>query len=214
VKFFENIFPFKDSDKLKNDTANVFQDINHINFFDVEYLEIPNDDERVDPNQNSNLRSQSDSSNSFESGNGVNTTDFPVNNSGNDANSSDNIIATQNEEVATLEENICSEGNLNLNQINFQGVQPVRRSSRQSVFPKNYNDFVIDSTVKYGLEKYVGYSKLNSENYCFVTQLNKNSESKSYFDASKYSHWTDAMNQEMDALLRNGTWEIVELLEG
>ncbi|GKD36308.1 ribonuclease H-like domain-containing protein, partial [Tanacetum coccineum] len=31
---------------------------------------------------------------------------------------------------------------------------------------------------------------------------------------SKYSHWTDAMNQEMDDLLRNGTWELVDLPEG
>ncbi|GJW82057.1 ribonuclease H-like domain-containing protein [Tanacetum coccineum] len=203
-----------DSDKLKNDTANVFQDVNQINLFDVKYPEIPNDDERVNPNLNSDLRSQSDSISSSESGNGVNTADFPVNNSRNDVDSSDDIVATQNEEVVTLEENIFSKGNLNLNQINSQGVQPVRRSSRQSVFPKNYNDFVIDSKVKYGLEKYVGYSKLNSKNYCFVTQLNKNSEPKSYFEASKYSHWIDAMNQEMDALLRNGTWEIVELREG
>ncbi|GJW91207.1 ribonuclease H-like domain-containing protein [Tanacetum coccineum] len=40
-----------------------------------------------------------------------------------------------------------------------------RRSSRQSVFPRNYNDFVVDSKVKYGIEKYVGYSKLNIENW-------------------------------------------------
>ncbi|GKA10245.1 putative RNA-directed DNA polymerase [Tanacetum coccineum] len=96
-------------DIVKFDTANVFQDINHINFFDVEYPEIPNNDERVDPNLNSDLKSQSDSNSSSESGNSVNTADFPVNNSGNDDDSSDNIVATQNEEVATLEENNFSE---------------------------------------------------------------------------------------------------------
>ncbi|GJS81343.1 ribonuclease H-like domain-containing protein [Tanacetum coccineum] len=83
-----------------------------------------------------------DSSSSSVSGSDVNTTDFPVVNHGNDAFSSDDIVATQNEEVATLEENIFSE---------------------------------------------------------------------SYFEASKFSHWTDAMNQEMNALLKNDTWEIVEL---
>ncbi|GJW04789.1 ribonuclease H-like domain-containing protein [Tanacetum coccineum] len=154
VKFFENIFPFKDSDKVKNDTTNVFQDVNHINFFDIEYHEIPNDNERVDPKLNSDQRSQSDSSSSSKFGNGVNTVDFPVNNSGNDDDSSDNIVATQNEEVATLEYFFFSEGNLNLNQNNSQGVQPVKRSSRQSVFPKNYNDFMVESKVKYGLEKF------------------------------------------------------------
>nr|GEW64912.1 ribonuclease H-like domain-containing protein [Tanacetum cinerariifolium] len=80
----------------------------------------------------------------------------------------------------------------------------------------NNNDF--DATqneeVKYGLEKYVGYSKLNSENFCFVTQLNKTREPKTYFEASNYSYWTNAINQEMNALLRNGTWELVDLPKG
>ncbi|GJZ44142.1 hypothetical protein Tco_0591397 [Tanacetum coccineum] len=47
-------------------------------FFDIEYPEMPNDDERVDPKQNSDQRSQSDSSSSFVSGKGVNTADFPA----------------------------------------------------------------------------------------------------------------------------------------
>ncbi|GJR89087.1 ribonuclease H-like domain-containing protein [Tanacetum coccineum] len=105
----------KDSEVGKKDSTNVLQDVNHINFFDIEYPEIPNDDERVANDLN---KGKSDSSSSFESGNNINTVDFLVD-SENDA----------------------------------------------------------DST-------------------------------------SKYSHWIDAMNQEMNALLRNGTWELVELPEG
>ncbi|GJT33267.1 ribonuclease H-like domain-containing protein [Tanacetum coccineum] len=134
--------------------------------------------------------------------------------SGNDADSSNDFVATQNEEVATLEENVLSEGNLDQNPSSSQGVQNVKRSYRQSIFPKNYNDFVVESKVKYGLEKYAGYFKVNYEIFCFVSQLNKTREPKTYFEASKYSHWIDAMNQEMNALLRNGTWELVELPEG
>ncbi|GKB86910.1 ribonuclease H-like domain-containing protein, partial [Tanacetum coccineum] len=208
VKFFENIFPFKDSVIEKNN-SNIFQDINHINFFDIEYPEIPNDDERVDNNLNRNQKSQSDSSSSSVSSSNVHTADFPVDNPGNDADSSDDFVATQNEKVATLKENIFSKGNLDQNPNSSHGVQNVRRSSRKSVFPKNYNDFVVESKVKYGLEKYVGYSKLNTENYSFVTQLNKTREPKSYFKASKYPHWTDAMNQKMDALLRNVVDDII-----
>ncbi|GKD61966.1 ribonuclease H-like domain-containing protein, partial [Tanacetum coccineum] len=79
-----------------------------------------------------------DSSSSSESSNGVNIVDFLVNNSGNDTVSNDDIVATQNEKVSTLEENVFSK-------------------------------------------------------------------------ASKFPYWIDVMNQEMDALLRNGTWEIIEL---
>nr|GEV77717.1 ribonuclease H-like domain-containing protein [Tanacetum cinerariifolium] len=112
-----------------------------------------NDDERVDPNLNSDNKSQSDSSYSSVSGENMNITDF-LENSGNDVDSSEDIFATQNE----------------------KDTQTVKRSSRQSVFSKNYNDFVVESKVKYGLEKYI-----------------------------------DAMNQEIDALLRNNTWEIMNL---
>nr|GEZ76964.1 hypothetical protein [Tanacetum cinerariifolium]GEZ83200.1 hypothetical protein [Tanacetum cinerariifolium] len=76
VKFFENIFSFKDTDIEKIDTANVFQDINHIKFFDYEYPEMPNDDERVDPNQNCDNKSQNASRSSSESGRDANTADF------------------------------------------------------------------------------------------------------------------------------------------
>ncbi|GJU89343.1 putative RNA-directed DNA polymerase [Tanacetum coccineum] len=197
VKFFENIFPFKDSDKVKDVTEKVFQDVNHINFFDLEYPETPNDDERVDPKLNcDNKKSQSASSSSSESGGISVTADFPVN-SGNDVDSSDNNFATQDEGVTTLEENVFSEGNMDQNPNSIsQDNQNLRRSSRQSVFPKNYNDFVVDSTIKYEIEKYVGYSKLNFENYCFITQLNNNFEPKSFSKASKSPHWIDDMNQE------------------
>ncbi|GKA50903.1 ribonuclease H-like domain-containing protein, partial [Tanacetum coccineum] len=184
--------------------------VNHINFFDIEYPEIPNDDERVANDLN---KDKSESISSSVSGSNINTADFSVD-SENDADSSDGLVAIQSEEVATLEENIFSKGNLDKNPSLSQGVQNVRRSSRQSVFPRNYNDFIVESKVKYGIEKYVGYSKLNSERYCFITQLNKTKEPKSYVEASNYPHWTDAMNQEMDALLRNGTWEMVQLPEG
>ncbi|GKB42601.1 ribonuclease H-like domain-containing protein [Tanacetum coccineum] len=197
----------KDSEVENNDYANVFQDVNHINIFDIEYPEIPNDDERVPNDLN---KGKSDSSSSSVSGSNINTADFLVN-SRNDADRSDELVTTQNEKVATLEENVLSKGNLDQNPSSSHDVQNVRRSSRQSVFPKNYNDFVVESKVKYGLEKYVGYSKLNSKFFCFVTQLNNTEEPKTYFEASKYSHWTDAMNQEINALLRNCIWQLVEL---
>ncbi|GJU20137.1 ribonuclease H-like domain-containing protein [Tanacetum coccineum] len=54
-------------------------------------------------------KGKSDSSSSSKSGSNINTADFLVD-SGNDADSSNDFVATQNEEVATLEENIFSKG--------------------------------------------------------------------------------------------------------
>ncbi|GJZ53137.1 ribonuclease H-like domain-containing protein, partial [Tanacetum coccineum] len=94
-----------DSKVEKNDSANFFQDVNHINFFDIEYPEFPNDDERVANDLN---KDKSDSSCSSVFGSNINTADFPVD-SRNDADSSDDLVATQNEEVATLKENVFSD---------------------------------------------------------------------------------------------------------
>ncbi|GJW49658.1 ribonuclease H-like domain-containing protein [Tanacetum coccineum] len=77
-------------------------ELKHINFFDNEYPEMPNDDERVEPNLNSDYRSQSDSSHSSVPGGGMDTADFPSNNSGNDANSSDDIFAAQDEQTDAM----------------------------------------------------------------------------------------------------------------
>ncbi|GJR41846.1 ribonuclease H-like domain-containing protein [Tanacetum coccineum] len=174
VKFFENIFPFKDSKVGKNDSTNVFQDVNHINFFDIEYLEIPNDDERVANDLN---KGKSDSISSSEFGSNINTADFLVD-SRNDAD-------TSNDFVATVEENVFSKGNLDQNPSSSQGVQML-----EGLLDKVFFQRVI-----------------------MILFLNQR-EPKINFEAFNYSHWIDAMNPEMDALLRNGTWELVDLPEG
>ncbi|GKB83900.1 hypothetical protein Tco_0950795 [Tanacetum coccineum] len=75
---------------------------NNDKFSSSEYPEIPNDDERVANDLN---KDKSDNSSSSMSGSNINTADFLVD-SGNDADSSDGLVATQNEEVATVEENV------------------------------------------------------------------------------------------------------------
>nr|GEU36819.1 ribonuclease H-like domain-containing protein [Tanacetum cinerariifolium] len=87
--------------KIEKNLQDNMADINHINFFDGEYPEMPSDDERVDLNLNSDNKSQSNSSHSSMSGGDVNTADF-LYNSGNDADSSEDIFATQNEKVSLM----------------------------------------------------------------------------------------------------------------
>ncbi|XP_071726730.1 uncharacterized protein [Rutidosis leptorrhynchoides] len=44
-----------------------------------------------------------------------------------------------------------------------QNINELRRSSRSTVFPKKYDDFVVDGKVKYGIEKVVNYSNLSKD---------------------------------------------------
>ncbi|GJR43145.1 ribonuclease H-like domain-containing protein [Tanacetum coccineum] len=135
VKFIESVFPFKDSVSKKVDTSNVFQDLNHINLFDNDYSEMPCDVERVDPNLNSDYRSHNDSDHSFVPGGGVDTVNFPSNNSGNDADSGDDIFAAQDEQETTLKDNIISKDDLDqIPSISTEGTQIMRRIDYEETF--------------------------------------------------------------------------------
>ncbi|GKB92470.1 ribonuclease H-like domain-containing protein [Tanacetum coccineum] len=52
--------------------------------------------------------------------------------------------------------------------------QPLRRSERLSTLPRRYNDFIMASKVKFGLEKFVNYSKLVVQNNWSLFQLDIN----------------------------------------
>ncbi|GKE67732.1 hypothetical protein Tco_1521893, partial [Tanacetum coccineum] len=50
------------------------------------------------------------------------------------------------------------------------------------------------SNVKYGIEKYVNYSKLKGDNLCFGTTLNKSIEPTCLSDALFDPNWIEAIN--------------------
>ncbi|GJR34590.1 ribonuclease H-like domain-containing protein [Tanacetum coccineum] len=92
-----------------------------------------------------------------------------------------------------------------------EGQPNVRRSSRPTKMPAKFNDFMLDSKLKYGIEKHVNYSKLNTANYCFATTLNKSVEPTTYYDVVKDVRLVEAMNNEIEALTRNSTWTLTDL---
>ncbi|GKD86991.1 ribonuclease H-like domain-containing protein, partial [Tanacetum coccineum] len=76
---------------------------------------------------------------------------------------------------------------------NIDDVQTPRlgRSTRQSKLPVKLNDYVLSSNVKYGIEKYVNYSKLKGDNLWFATTLNKYVEPICLSDALSDSNWVE-----------------------
>lgn len=212
VRFYETVFSFKmKSSNILNKSSNGFDKsdnvfnisepnfdesrVNNLNFFDIHGSESPNDEEG-DP---SNVE-----------GSGM----VPL----------DDCVNTVSEGGATtttkIEDTITSEGtNQNVFNGEDQNVQmeeppSVRRSSRNRSQPVRFNDFVVGSNVKYGLEKYVSYSNLSKVNMCLSTTLNKSCEPKSLYEAIQNPMWKEAMNSEMEALHRNNTYELCELSNG
>ncbi|GJZ15952.1 putative RNA-directed DNA polymerase [Tanacetum coccineum] len=160
--------------------------LNNEDFFNldgfIDHSEIPYDDERSDPSPSrygtpsSQSGSTSDTHNEKEGGHSL----------GSDAAASENDRSANPKD----NDNNTSEGNgpLILSQIdqNISKTHNLRRPSRTSVFPRNYNDFV----------------------------LSQNFEPKSFEEAAKHQPWIDIMNSKMDALYRNNTWDLVELPKG
>ncbi|GJY68526.1 ribonuclease H-like domain-containing protein [Tanacetum coccineum] len=90
----------------------------------------------------------------------------------------------------------------------------LKRSERQTKVLVRLNDYVHDSNFKYGIEKYVNYSNLNTANMCFATSLNKSVEPTCLSKAMSDPNWVEAKNNEIEALNRNNTWNICDLLAG
>ncbi|GJZ43834.1 ribonuclease H-like domain-containing protein [Tanacetum coccineum] len=85
----------------------------------------------------------------------------------------------------------------------------LRRSSLAKL-----NDYVINSSVRYGIEKFVCYSLLSEFNMCFATNLNKFVEPSCYEDAMCDTNWIDVINSKIATLNRNNTWTVCDLPPG
>nr|GEX47770.1 ribonuclease H-like domain-containing protein [Tanacetum cinerariifolium] len=204
VKFFEKVFPFKI--KQFTDTNLNSQGLDHVNFFNEimhENLDTSNDV--------TSIPASSQSDGSHHPLHSSSTIDPSENDLGHSQGFNGSIF--EDEDVATsAEHNAVPEGdNVDYESVLTTTLPPVRRSERTSNLLSKYNAFIVESKVKYGLENFVSYVNLNSQNKCFSTELNKSFEPKTFYEASKDQHWIEAMNNEMDALYRNNTWEITDL---
>ncbi|GKC25959.1 ribonuclease H-like domain-containing protein, partial [Tanacetum coccineum] len=193
VKFYENVFPFKQKTCNLTDVENT-SEVDHLQFFDNMKPQSPNDDGRDSSNEEGSLPHSE------------------LHDSTQGRNQSDRLTATQ------IGDQNWANGNIqNVSQSspiqNMDDVQtPVlRRSKRQSKLPVRFNDYILSSNVKYGIEKYVSYSRLSSVNICFAVSLNKSVEPTYLVEALFDPNWVEAMNNKIEALNRNNTWTVCDL---
>ncbi|KAJ0794493.1 putative RNA-directed DNA polymerase [Helianthus annuus] len=202
VKFYESVYPFKS--KQVSDSGMHDKSLNLLNFFDkyeTSTPEVPStpddeegateshdtvsDDQQPAPSTSATPE-QTDISHGFDSS----------------VDSSNRVELGEAEETDVLVDEINPS----------EGTQvSLRRSSRNVYMPKKFQDFVLNCSVKYDLNKVLSYSCLSAENNVFISCLSKSIEPSSYSEASRDPKWVEAMNLEMEALLKNQTWELVEL---
>ncbi|KAM0052455.1 putative RNA-directed DNA polymerase [Helianthus debilis subsp. tardiflorus] len=207
VKFYEHVYPFKS--KQINDDVMVDNSLNLINFFDQnetnspEFSLTPSDEEGTTDSHDTVSDDQQP---------GPSTSATPgLSSSGHNLGSS--VEGSSRRESGRAEDTVVSTDEISPSEGNLEGL---RRSSRNVSIPKKIQDFVLNSSVKYDINKVVNYACLSADNVSFISKLSKSTEpnSNSYNEASKDPKWVEAMNLEMEALMRNNTWELVDLPSG
>ncbi|KAJ0805739.1 putative RNA-directed DNA polymerase [Helianthus annuus] len=205
VKFYENVYPFK-SKQMNN---NVVHDksLNLLNYFDLyetntpEVPSIPNDEEGANISHGMVSDDQQPAPSASATPGHADL--------GHSVGSS--VEGSDREESGEAEDTVMLEDEINPSEGTTLGL---RRSSRNVSVPKKFQDFVLNSNVKYDINKVVNYAFLSADNVSFISKLSKSTEPSSYIEASRNPKWVEAMNLEMEALMRNNTWELVDLPSG
>ncbi|KAK2408516.1 putative mitochondrial protein [Trifolium repens] len=98
---------------------------------------------------------------------------------------------------------------------------PTHRPTRDKHAPSYLSDYVcnLSNTLTapastgnlYPISAYHSLKNLSSIHHAFTVSLTHNTEPKSYLEACKLERWQRAMDDELGALPKTGTWEIVDL---
>lgn len=88
--------------------------------------------------------------------------------------------------------------------------QPIRKSTREHKAPSwhSYYHMTANSVQK------VGKAHVSPQFSCFMAEVTKDNDPKCFKKAIKQGQWLEAMNEELQALERNNTWEITDLPAG
>ena len=97
----------------------------------------------------------------------------------------------------------------------FQNQRPSRARAPPS-YLKDYHCNLTqsvkpDSKVKYPLSDVLSYDQLSDSYKQYICAISTQDEPTSYKEAIKYPEWIQAMNEELQALELNNTWQVVTL---
>jgi hypothetical protein len=96
-----------------------------------------------------------------------------------------------------------------------------QRPIRDKHLPSYLSDYVCNqssipsvtspSSSLYPISNYHSFVHLSPLHHAYTVSLTHNTEPYSYSEACKHECWQKAMNDELEALAKTGTWEIVDL---
>lgn len=141
-------------------------------------------------------------------------------------------LETQNEEGPNSMETKSHDNQDFMNEY-VQGDEPrgqtETRSRRQKSQPKHFDDYIVklppsvnhkrpasnqEASTVHPISNFVSYENFSNNHKAFLTAITSNDEPKSFKQASQDERWQQAMQQEIKALEKNGTWILTDLPKG
>jgi hypothetical protein len=122
--------------------------------------------------------------------------------------------SNENEDIGEVSENLehqDAQDNQG-HEIEEEIQEPInlRRSSRQSQPSTRLRDYVTYE-VRYPIQNFISYKHVSNEHKAFISSIQKEVEPIFYYEAIKNENWCKAMEEELGALEKNKTWDIVSL---
>ncbi|KAK1439791.1 hypothetical protein QVD17_05611 [Tagetes erecta] len=144
-----------------------------------------------------------------------------LNDSPGDLNEMDHVINKEQPNINEFETNESHEEAI---------AQTESRPTRSKTQPSKFKEFVLQvppsvrhptstsnqvaSTVHYPISNFVSYDSFSTNHKAFLTAITKNDEPKNFKQASQDARWREAMQKEIKALEKNGTWTLEDLPKG
>ncbi|GJX75550.1 ribonuclease H-like domain-containing protein [Tanacetum coccineum] len=103
------------------------------------------------------------------------------------------------------EGNVFENNDVPIHLFNTMESNTLRRFSRQTKLPPKLNDYVLNSKVRYGIDKFVNHTWLSVENCRFIANINMSFKPKSYEEAALDKNWAPKQwnNRLFEALIEN-----------
>ncbi|XP_075109129.1 uncharacterized protein LOC142180922 [Nicotiana tabacum] len=104
-----------------------------------------------------------------------------------------------------------------------RGEEQLRKSTRPVKEPIWIHDYICRGTStkhltkaasRYPLEEYLSHQALLASSQIYLSKFIATKEPLSYEEAMTKPRWIEAMDQELNALKKNGTWSLVDLPKG
>ncbi|GAU51097.1 hypothetical protein TSUD_185270 [Trifolium subterraneum] len=99
-------------------------------------------------------------------------------------------------------------------------ISSTSKPKRQKHVPTYLKDYVCNSSSQsvssiisgtpYPISNFHSYANLSGNHKAFYVSLSQTTKPKTYSETCKSQEWIDAMNSELEALYKNGTWDIID----